>query len=181
MGPKSKPSFADNASENAAQHGAGTKFDIESDAYGIRSYGTIGTDLTGHVDVKPPFVAVDFPVLPTSNLPLVIARNLKAAMEAADGGRGISQAKLAKLSGVGQTTISLMLRPADRYNPTGNAGSSPTVERIAMLAHALNIQPWELLHPYPKRIRSAIAVYEQMQKDFAAMAGPNNHKSVSDL
>ena len=143
----------------------------------MRSYGTIGTDLTGHVDVKPPFVAVDFPVLPTSILPLVIARNLKAAMESADGGRGISQAKLAKLSGVGQTTISLMLRPADRYNPTGNAGSSPTVERIAMLANALNIKPWELLHPHPERIRRAIAVYDQMQKDFAAMVGTKSASS----
>lgn len=99
----------------------------------------------------------------------LLARNLKQAMDAANAGRGISQAQLSKISGVAQTTISLMLRPNDRRNPLGKGGSSPTVERIAMLARSLHCQPWELLHPDVDRARREHQMYEQIRREYAAL------------
>jgi transcriptional regulator with XRE-family HTH domain len=95
----------------------------------------------------------------------IVARNLKAAMETANAGGGISQAQLAKASGVAQTTISLMLRPDDRRNPIGRGGSSPTIARIAMVARALRWQPWELLHPDPFRARREHDLFEQFRRE----------------
>jgi transcriptional regulator with XRE-family HTH domain len=100
----------------------------------------------------------------------ILARNLKAAMETANAGGGISQAQLAHISGVAQTTISLMLRPDDRRNPIGRGGSSPTIARVAMVARALRRQPWELLHPDPQRARREHALFEQMRRVTASDA-----------
>lgn len=109
----------------------------------------------------------------------VLARNLKAAMQAAHNGHGISQMQLARISGVGQTTISSMLRPFERYNPSGKIGSSPTVERVAAIARALGCEAWELLHPNVDRAHREHQMYEQIRRKYAALRplGNNNHLS----
>jgi transcriptional regulator with XRE-family HTH domain len=63
----------------------------------------------------------------------ILAKNLERAMEAAPGAD--RQLTLAKRAGVGQSHISRILRQE----------SAATIDVIAALAEALNIQPWELL------------------------------------
>jgi transcriptional regulator with XRE-family HTH domain len=84
----------------------------------------------------------------------LFARNLARAMEAANNGQGISQSALAALTHVGQTTMSLYLRPAAR-NPSDSASPSPTLERVAILAKALHTEPWLLMHPDPEQAARA--------------------------
>jgi plasmid maintenance system antidote protein VapI len=63
----------------------------------------------------------------------ILARNLQAAMETSPGVD--TQMTLAKRAGIGQSHISRILR----------GESAATIDVIAALAEALNIQPWELL------------------------------------
>lgn len=88
----------------------------------------------------------------------VLADNLSGAMRAADEGRGITQSELSRRSGVPQRTISLYLSPQSRASsePAGGA----TIERIALLAGALKVPTWQLLHPDPEQIRKAIDLYD---------------------
>jgi len=61
--------------------------------------------------------------------------------------RQVTQKELAKRSGIGQTTISLYLRPKARNDrPSGKVGS-PTLANIESLAIALEVEVWELLRP----------------------------------
>lgn len=63
----------------------------------------------------------------------ILAKNLQGAMEATPGVD--TQITLAKRAGVGQSHVSRILRQE----------SAATIDVIAALAEALNIQPWELL------------------------------------
>lgn len=96
----------------------------------------------------------------------VFARNLSTAMRDYGDGRGISQAQLAKDSGVGQTTISLYLHPDRRSATEGNSPPSPTLERIGMLAKALKIEPWLLLHPDIERARREHEMYRKIEAEY---------------
>jgi transcriptional regulator with XRE-family HTH domain len=96
---------------------------------------------------KPVFVRQGNP----ETLPAVwiLAQNLKAAMEAANGGEGISQNALAAKSKVAQTGIGYMLNPEARLPRANGKQSSPTLESIEKVAHALDLEAWQLLHPNP--------------------------------
>jgi len=60
--------------------------------------------------------------------------------------RGLTQQKLAALSGVKQTTISLYLRPEARNNDAATGKrSSPTLAGVEAIASALQVEIWELL------------------------------------
>lgn len=61
----------------------------------------------------------------------VFADNLRAEMTKA----GMKQPQLAKRSGYSQSVISQVLK----------GQVSPSIDKLAKLAHALGIQPWELL------------------------------------
>jgi transcriptional regulator with XRE-family HTH domain len=84
-----------------------------------------------------------FKLLSMSELSInhVFAANLSALM----GERGFNQPSLAAKSKVSQKTISNYLNPNQR--PTGANGKQPSAKltEIAMLAEALNADPWELL------------------------------------
>ena len=82
----------------------------------------------------------------------VLADNLTHFMQA----RGVTQAQLAKRSGLGQTTISLYLRPAARSGTASGAAPSPTLARVQALAEALNVELWELLRPLTQAQRDLI-------------------------
>ena len=72
----------------------------------------------------------------------------------------ITQAELAKRSGIGQTTISLYLRPAARTDTVSGKAGSPTLANIEALADALGIEAWELLRivtPAERDILRAVA------------------------
>lgn len=92
----------------------------------------------------------------------VLAANLAEAMRR----KKLSQVALAAASGVPQTTISLYLRPAARQATHGKAMPSPTVERLAMLAAALGVEPWQLLHPDPEKAQREADFYAKLRQDF---------------
>ncbi|KDB73047.1 S24 family peptidase [Bordetella bronchiseptica] len=73
----------------------------------------------------------------------VLAANLARLMEKT----GHKQASLAKLSGVGQTTISLYLNPARRQPSKSGKVPSAKFGEVEALAGALGVAPWDLLHP----------------------------------
>src|SRR5258706_16227224 len=100
------------------------------------------------------------------NISAVFARNLKAAMAEARQGRGVSQLQLSKDSGVPQTTISLFLRPERRVVAKEGISGSPTIERVARLAAALNIEPWLLLHPDMERAHRESDFYRRIEDDY---------------
>lgn len=71
--------------------------------------------------------------------------------------RGLKQMALAKLCGVGQTTISLYLNPERRnLGREGKAGSAKLTE-VERLATALGLEPWVLLCPVPGRAKPSEA------------------------
>lgn len=72
-----------------------------------------------------------------------LAESLRYWMER----RKLTQAALATKSGIGQTTISLYLRPDARDQTARGAKGSPTLANIEALASALRIDVWELLRP----------------------------------
>ncbi|WP_161781795.1 XRE family transcriptional regulator [Bordetella bronchiseptica] len=73
----------------------------------------------------------------------VLAATLARFMEKT----GHKQASLAKLSGVGQTTISLYLNPARRQPSKSGKVPSATFGEVEALAGALDVAPWDLLRP----------------------------------
>ncbi|MFU2000474.1 XRE family transcriptional regulator [Bordetella avium] len=74
----------------------------------------------------------------------ILAANLSRLMDK----HGHKQASLAKLSGIGQTTISLYLNP-DRRQPS-KSGKLPSAKlsEVEVLAEVLGVSPWELLTPH---------------------------------
>lgn len=89
----------------------------------------------------------------------LLATNLSAAMAR----QNLSQTALAHKSGVAQSTISYMAR-AD------SIVKSPTLDNIAALANALNMQVWELLVDPDTSRRLLLA-----QKIWATMAVQDDH------
>jgi transcriptional regulator with XRE-family HTH domain len=75
------------------------------------------------------------------NINEVLAENLARIM--AD--RGMTQQTLANLSGVGQTTISLYLRPGDRLQGARARPPSAKLSEVEAIAQALGVQIWDLL------------------------------------
>jgi len=72
------------------------------------------------------------------------AVNLDRLMQA----RGMTQAQLAKKAELGQTTISLYLRPEARNNDKANGQpGSPTLAKVEAIALALGVDVWDLLRP----------------------------------
>jgi transcriptional regulator with XRE-family HTH domain len=95
----------------------------------------------------------------------VLAENLDHFMRE----RGITQQALALKSGVGQTTISLYLRPEARKDTHSGGAASPTLAKIEALASALEVDMWELLRPLTANERDLLrrielVVAEQMAK-----------------
>ena len=79
----------------------------------------------------------------TPTLNDILAENL--AQKMAD--KGHTQASLAKLSGVGQTTISLYLNPSRRQPSKSGKVPSAKFSEVESLADALGVPAWSLLIP----------------------------------
>ncbi len=102
----------------------------------------------------------------------VLAKNLAALMSAAK----LSQSDLARVSGIKQRTISLYLRPGDRIRNVTKVPPSPTLKRVAQLAHALNVEPWVLLHPELELAYTAQAVITAAQSRQPPKQAPVLHE-----
>lgn len=72
----------------------------------------------------------------------VLAHNLRLAMQFA----GVTGDELARLSGVGSSTISRMLRGAN----------ATSIDNLAAVAQALGFLPWQLLMPGFDPVRQAL-------------------------
>jgi hypothetical protein len=85
----------------------------------------------------------------------IIAKNLRAAMLEKFG--EVNQTRFAELSGLAQPGIGLLLNP-DRRLPALNQkkGTSATVIQLVMVARALDIEPWELIHPNIDEVKRQI-------------------------
>jgi len=73
----------------------------------------------------------------------ILASNLASLMEKA----GHTQASLAKLSGIGQTTISLYLNPSRRQPSKSGKVPSAKFGEVEALAVVYGVDPWDLLRP----------------------------------
>jgi transcriptional regulator with XRE-family HTH domain len=94
----------------------------------------------------------------------ILAKNLKSAIQRVHG--DISGAEFARRCDVSQKTISNILsanRPADLV-PTPLP--SPSIETIEKIGAALNMEPWELLHPDLDRVRREHEFYIQAASTF---------------
>lgn len=78
-----------------------------------------------------------------SDINELLAENLQAAMDAAK----VNQTTLGKKSGVRQNTISLYLKPSKRKPGAKGKPASGKVTEVAMMARALGVEAWQLLHP----------------------------------
>ena len=81
----------------------------------------------------------------------ILATNLARLMEKA----GHKQASLAKLSGIGQTTISLYLNPGRRQPSKSGKVPSAKFGEVETLAEVLGVDPWDLLRPHDITASSA--------------------------
>lgn len=79
--------------------------------------------------------------------------------------QGISQAELAKRSGIGQTTISLYLRPQSRGDTVSGKTGSPTLANVEALADALGVEVWELLRMVTPQERELLRAVAKMAKN----------------
>lgn len=101
----------------------------------------------------------------------VLAHNLRQAMDS----QGIKQEKLAAMSGVAQTTISLYLNP-DRRKPSAS-GKPPSgkLAEVEALADALGMSYWELMMPVSPAHRELLhqfsALIQQAEKTETAVSG----------
>jgi transcriptional regulator with XRE-family HTH domain len=98
----------------------------------------------------------------------VLADNLLYFMEK----RGMTQAQLAKRSGLGQTTISLYLRPGARGGTASGTAPSPTLARVQALADALGVELWELLRPLTPAQRDLIRSVDAVIAERTSTAEP---------
>lgn len=87
----------------------------------------------------------------------VLAENLAYYMHE----KKLTQSSLAKLSGVGQTTISLYLRPDARQPSASGKLPSAKLSEVESLAEALGVNVWELVRP---RIASALPGYDRLSR-----------------
>lgn len=89
---------------------------------------------------------------PRMDITTILAANLRHFM----GTKKMTQQTLANASGLGQTTISLYLRP-ERRNATNKGGApSPTLAKVQALADALEVELWELVRPLSQAQRDLI-------------------------
>ncbi len=79
--------------------------------------------------------------------------------------RGVTQAELAKRSGIGQTTISLYLRPKARGDTASGKTGSPTLANVEALADALGVEVWELLRVVTPAERELLRAVARMSKN----------------
>jgi transcriptional regulator with XRE-family HTH domain len=79
--------------------------------------------------------------------------------------RGVTQAELAKRSGIGQTTISLYLRPEARGGTVSGKTGSPTLANVEALADALGVEVWELLRVVTPAERELLRAVARMSKN----------------
>jgi transcriptional regulator with XRE-family HTH domain len=77
----------------------------------------------------------------------------------------ITQAELARRSGIGQTTISLYLRPKARGDTVSGKAGSPTLANIEALADALGVEVWELLRMVTPAERELMRAVAKMAKN----------------
>ncbi|KAG0740961.1 hypothetical protein G6F24_016852 [Rhizopus arrhizus] len=96
----------------------------------------------------------------------ILATNLASLMEKA----GHTQASLAKLSGIGQTTISLYLNPGRRQPSKRRTAPSAKLGAEETLAAVYGVDPWHLLRP------SGIAGTEE-----AGQQGGNKRGALTDM
>lgn len=97
-----------------------------------------------------------------SPLNQALADNLAYHMEK----RSLTQMALAKRCGVGQTTISLYLKPERRKQGKDSKPGSAKLTEVEMLAGALDVEPWELLRPMDGVQRE---VYEKIEEAYKAL------------
>lgn len=92
----------------------------------------------------------------------VLAENLAAFMNEKE----LTQAKLGKLAGIGQTTVSLYLNPGRRQ--PGKSGKEPSAKlsEVEALANALGVEVWELLRPLTTSQRIA---YKKIEAAFNSL------------
>lgn len=97
--------------------------------------------------------------------------------------REMTQAALATRSGVGQTTISLYLRPAARSQTARGTTGSPTLANIEALAKALRIDVLDLLRPASHAERDLLdsvrAVIEERTAAAAEPAPPRGKRQAA--
>ena len=98
----------------------------------------------------------------------VLADNLRHYMEK----RALKQTALAQKSGVGQTTISLYLRPGQRELGAKGKAPSAKLTEVQMLADALGVEVWELLRHYQDGEREAYQGIEAAFKQLRSLAAP---------
>jgi transcriptional regulator with XRE-family HTH domain len=100
----------------------------------------------------------------------VLAKNLKEAMERKFDGE-VNQSELARQSGVSQKTISNILSTLRPELADLNVAPSPTVTKLSLLAKALDMDLWELLHPEPTKVKALeIASGKEHKVDIAEVA-----------
>lgn len=100
--------------------------------------------------IKQHFASKKLHTHPMSKLSLndILAANLASLMEKA----GYTQASLAKLSGVGKTTISLYLNPARRQPSKSGKVPSAKFGEVEALADVFGVAPWDLLRPEARHV-----------------------------
>jgi transcriptional regulator with XRE-family HTH domain len=108
-----------------------------------------------------------------SKVTKTFAANLRYFMDA----KKIKQVKLAQKTGLGQTTISLYLRPDARNNDTASGQSaSPTLARVEAIADALEVEVWELLRPLTPTQRDLIKSVEAVIAEQTKATDPENQR-----
>jgi len=106
----------------------------------------------------------------------VLADNLRHYMDK----RALKQKALAERSGVGQTTISLYLRPESRALGAKGKAPSAKLTEIQMLADALGVEVWELLRHYQPGEREAYQGIETAFKQLRSLAVPTIEPEVEN-
>jgi transcriptional regulator with XRE-family HTH domain len=88
----------------------------------------------------------------------VLAENLAHFMRE----KQLTQSALARLTGMGQTTVSLYLRPEARQPSATGKIPSAKLSEVESLANALGVSVWELVRP---RITAELPGYDRLNRD----------------
>ena len=80
---------------------------------------------------------------PKAKSPVVLAENLRRLMEQTEGLR--TQVQVAKAANIGQTSVSLMLRPEDRRPSSRGKTPSPSLADVESVAAAFGLEVWQIL------------------------------------
>lgn len=97
----------------------------------------------------------------------VLRHNLRFFMEL-PGSHLRNANALAVKAHVAPNTVRNILEPSKRTTTASKPLGYPTLDKIELLARALNCQVWELLHPDIKRSLSEREMYRKIEADFAA-------------